>query len=93
MVEVGPHSGPVSRVGYLMLIGTVTLCPRADFTVTVAGVAGPVPVVVTDSFQRAPEVATVSVALPRFSGPLVDAAVTLMLLPVATEVVPATSQV
>lgn len=76
-----------------MLIGAVTLCPSADFTVIVAGVAGPLPVVVTDNRQRAPLPAAVNVAVPRFSGPLVVAAVTLMLLPLATEVVPEMSQV
>ncbi|PVZ39688.1 hypothetical protein N430_03598 [Pseudomonas sp. CC120222-01a] len=60
------------------------LCPSADFTVIVAGVAGPLPVVVTGNRQRAPLVAAVSVAAPRSSGPLVVAAVTLMLLPLAT---------
>ncbi|MNJ71709.1 hypothetical protein D3C77_682830 [compost metagenome] len=75
-----------------MLTGAVTLCPNAERTVTVAGVAGPLPVVVTDKCQRAPVVAAFSVAVPRFSGPLVVAAVTVMLLPVATEVVPDRSQ-
>ncbi|MBC7210204.1 MAG: hypothetical protein H5U33_07590, partial [Pseudomonas sp.] len=38
----------------MILSGTVTLCPSADFTVTAGGDAGPLPVVITDSFQRAP---------------------------------------
>ncbi|MNN44095.1 hypothetical protein D3C81_1583720 [compost metagenome] len=49
--------------------------------------------VVTDIRQRAPVVAAVSVAVPRFSRPLVVATDTLMLLPVAIEVVPDRSQV
>ena len=76
-----------------MLMGAVTLWPSADFTVIVAGVAGPLPVVVADNRQRAPVDAVVSVAVPRLSGPLVVAAVTVMLLPLATEVVPEMSQV
>ncbi|MCY1438132.1 hypothetical protein D9M71_543180 [compost metagenome] len=49
--------------------------------------------VVTDNRQRAPVAVAVSVAIPRFSGPAVVAAVTLMLLPVARVVVPDRSQV
>jgi hypothetical protein len=76
-----------------MLNGAVTVCPSADFTVTAGGEAGPLPVVVTDSFQRAPVPLAVSVASPRSSGPLVVLVLTRMLLPLATVVVPAMSQV
>lgn len=67
-----------------ILTGTVTLCPSADRTVAVAGVAGPLPVVVTDTRQRAPVPEVLSVAAPRFSGPAVVATDTVMLLLAAT---------
>ncbi|MNF97472.1 hypothetical protein D3C84_803010 [compost metagenome] len=54
---------------------------------------GPLPVVVTDSLQRAPVPFGVSVAVPRLSWPPVVDALTVMLLPAAREVVPVTSQV
>ncbi|MCY1187466.1 hypothetical protein D3C81_2307020 [compost metagenome] len=67
--------------------------PRAERIVTVGLGAGPLPVVFAVSRQRAPVAVAVRVAVPRLSGPLVVATVTLMLLPVALEVVPARSQV
>lgn len=49
---------------HLYVTGAVTVWPSVDFTVTVAGVAGPKPVVVTATRQRAPVVVAVSVAFP-----------------------------
>ncbi|MNG38623.1 hypothetical protein D3C84_1263950 [compost metagenome] len=55
--------------------------------------AGPAPVVLTDTLQRAPEPVGVRIALPRLSGPAVVVTVTASVLPVPFDVVPARSQV
>lgn len=60
-------------------MGTVMFCPNIEWMVTVGLGDGPLPVVVTDTRQRAPV-------------PVVEA-VTVMVLPVRREVVPARSQV
>jgi hypothetical protein len=74
-------------------IGTVTACPNAERMVAVGFGAGPAPVVVTDTLQRAPVPIGVRTALPRLSGPAVVVTVTVSVLPVPREVVPARSQV
>ena len=60
--------------------------------VTVGLGDGPLPVVVTAIFQRAPVAVGVRVAAPRFTGPEVVVAVAVMVLPVPREVVPDSTQ-
>lgn len=76
-----------------LLTGAVVLFPNAELMVTVGFDDGPLPVVVTDTRQRAPVPVGVRVAVPRLSGPEVVEAVAVMLLPVPRDVVPARSQV
>ncbi|MNJ31904.1 hypothetical protein D3C77_265570 [compost metagenome] len=67
--------------------------PADELTVTVGLLVGALPVVVTDTRQRAPEPVGLSIAVPRLSGPATVEAVTVIVFPVASDVVPASSQV
>lgn len=69
------------------------LFPNVELMVAVGLDDGPLPVVVTDTRQRAPVPVGVRIALPKLSGPAVVIAVTVSVLPVPFDVVPARSQV